>query len=107
MALALTLALLWPHVQWVLAHEGVTFKYVQEQGDGHIYFKGLVTFALSPILYWLPAWWWSALVGGLCAAPRRMCHGGGCCFVGLAKVGSPKGAKTHCSLWPLCLGRSV
>lgn len=70
MALALTLALLWPHVQWVLAHEGVTFKYVQEQGDGHIYFKGLVTFALSPILYWLPAWLVVVGVGGraLCRA---------------------------------------
>ena len=58
-------ALLWPHLQWVLAHEGVTFKYVQEQGDGHIYYKGWLTFALSPILYWLPAWLVVLGFGGL------------------------------------------
>jgi hypothetical protein len=65
LALALMLALLWPHAQWVLAHEGVTFKYVEEQGNGHLYYKGFVTFALAPILYWLPAWLVVVGVGGL------------------------------------------
>jgi len=53
----------WPHVQWVLEHGAVTFKYVEEQGDGEIYRKGLVTFALSPVLYWLPAWLTTVFVG--------------------------------------------
>jgi hypothetical protein len=65
LAVALTLALLWPHVQWVMARDGVTFKYLEEQGDGQIYYKGLVTFALSPLLYWLPAWLVVVGVGGL------------------------------------------
>ena len=64
LALALLLTLLWPHVQWVLAHDGVTFKYVEEQGNGHIYHKGLLTFALSPVLYWLPAWAVVVALGG-------------------------------------------
>ncbi len=65
LALALMLALMWPHAQWVMAHDAVTFKYVEEQGNGHIYFKGFVTFALAPILYWLPAWLVVVGVGGL------------------------------------------
>jgi len=56
LALVLTCALMWPHLAWVLAHDGVTFKYLEEQGNGHLYYKGLVTFALSPVLYWFPAW---------------------------------------------------
>lgn len=55
---------MWPHVQWVLAHDLVTFKYVEEQGTGHVYRKGLLTFALSPILYWLPAWLTTVFIGG-------------------------------------------
>jgi len=65
LSLALLLALLWPHAHWVLAHDGVTFKYVEEQGNGHIYYKGFVTFGLAPILYWLPAWLVVVGVGGL------------------------------------------
>ena len=64
-ALGLMLVLLWPHIEWVLAHNGVTFKYVEEQGNGHLYYKGLLTFALSPILYWLPAWLVVVSMGGL------------------------------------------
>lgn len=65
LAVAAMLALLWPHVQWVLAHEGVTFKYVEDQGNGHLYYKGLLTFALSPLLYWLPGWLVVVGIGGL------------------------------------------
>jgi hypothetical protein len=54
---------LWPHAQWVWAHDMITFKYVEDQGTGHVYRKGLLTFALSPILYWLPAWLATVFVG--------------------------------------------
>jgi len=30
--------LMWPHLAWVLAHDGVTFKYLEEQGNGHLYY---------------------------------------------------------------------
>jgi len=53
----------WPHVQWVLAHGDVTFKYVEEQGDGQMDRKALLSFALSPLLYWLPAWLVTVFVG--------------------------------------------
>ncbi len=54
---------LWPHVQWVLEHDAVTFKYVEEQGTEQVYLKGLLTFALAPLLYWLPAWLTTVFVG--------------------------------------------
>lgn len=61
----------WPHVQWVLEHGAVTFKYVEEQGDGQIYRKGLLTFALSPLLYWLPAWLTTVFVGAWALHQRQ------------------------------------
>ncbi len=65
LALGLMVLLLWPHALWVWEHGGVTLKYVEDQGSGHVYQKGLLTFALSPILYWLPAWLVVVWVGGL------------------------------------------
>jgi hypothetical protein len=55
---------MWPHVQWVMAHDMVTLQYVEEQGNGHIYKQGLWGFALSPLMYWLPAWLVTVFVGG-------------------------------------------
>eukprot|EP01030_Chromulinospumella_sphaerica_P006512 gene6512-6368_t len=61
---------MWPHAQWVMAHDMVTLKYMDEQGGAQIYKQGLAGFALSPILYWLPAWLVTVFVGGraLCKA---------------------------------------
>lgn len=73
LALALLLALVWPHAQWVWQHDGVTLQYVEEQGNGQIYYKGLLTFALSPLLYWLPAWCVVVVMGGQALArPQPM-----------------------------------
>lgn len=65
LALGFMCVLLWPHALWVWEHHGVTLKYVEEQGNGHVYYKGLLTFALSPVLYWLPAWLVVVGVGGV------------------------------------------
>lgn len=70
LSLLVFLLAVWPHAQWVLSHDMVTLKYMDEQGDGKIYKQGLVGFAMSPLLYWLPAWWVTVFVGGqaLCKA---------------------------------------
>lgn len=45
-----------PHLQWLRMHDFVTLRYVGEQGDGHIVWRHILRFALSPILYWCLPW---------------------------------------------------
>ena len=66
--------LLSPHLHWVIQHEWVTFKYMQEQGAGSVDLKGLLSFSLSPLFYWLPAWLTTVGMGAWTlrrAQPRR------------------------------------
>ncbi|TDR32548.1 glycosyltransferase family 39 protein [Hydromonas duriensis] len=58
-SLVLFLIFLMPHLQWVKAHDYITFKYAEEQGDGHVSIKHLISFAASyyyyAVLLWLAA----------------------------------------------------
>ena len=47
---------LMPHLYWLSLHDFVTLRYVGEQGDGHVAWRHIVRFALSPILYWCLPW---------------------------------------------------
>lgn len=56
LAVVLFLLLLTPHFLWVQAHDYITFKYAEEQGDGGVSFKHIFSFALSYYYYALLLW---------------------------------------------------
>lgn len=46
-----------PHLNWLMAHDGVTLRYVGEQGgETGVNWHLLLKFALSPTAYWLLPW---------------------------------------------------
>ncbi|MGH8461515.1 MAG: glycosyltransferase family 39 protein [Stenotrophobium sp.] len=45
-----------PHMQWVFHHDFVTFKYVEEQGEGYVDYSQIVRFFFAPLLYWGIPW---------------------------------------------------
>ena len=72
-ALLVFAAVLTPHVLWVRSHDWITLTYAMEQGDGHVNWKYVVRFALSPLFYWLPGWLAVTLVYAV--QQRRMVGG--------------------------------
>ena len=63
---------LWPHIQWLQAHDFVTLHYVSEQGsDDGTNWRMLAKFAIAPIGYWLVPW---LLCTALCV-PQSMSLG--------------------------------
>jgi hypothetical protein len=57
LALAVFVACLLPHLLWLQAHEGVTLRYVGEQGsDDGVSWRMVLKFALAPVGYWLLPW---------------------------------------------------
>ncbi|MEJ7138748.1 glycosyltransferase family 39 protein [Amphibiibacter pelophylacis] len=52
LALAVCLLALSPHMAWLVHHEGLPLKYVEDQGDGRIGGVNLLKFALGPLMYW-------------------------------------------------------
>ena len=68
MALGVCALLMWPHVQWLVAHDYPSITYVEKHGDGQVHWKFFLTFMAAPVLYWLPAWL-TAVVAALRATP--------------------------------------
>ncbi|RTL28905.1 MAG: glycosyl transferase [Burkholderiales bacterium] len=51
-----------PHAQWQMSHQWASVAYVGEQGDGHVAWKELWHFTLSPLIYWGLAWLVTAML---------------------------------------------
>lgn len=45
-----------PHVAWLIPRGFPTLVYAEEQGAGAVSWGYLAEFALSPLIYWMPAW---------------------------------------------------
>ena len=56
LALAVFALALWPHLDWVAQHGWATLAYAADQNGGQTVWRHVLRFALSPLLYWLPAW---------------------------------------------------
>ena len=69
LALGVFALALWPHVDWVARHGWATLAYAADQNGGQTVWRHVLRFALSPWLYWLPAW--LALCLAHAAARRR------------------------------------
>lgn len=61
-ALAVFALALAPHVAWMLARGPATLGYALDQGGGSVGWRHLLSFALAPLFYWLPAWLGVALL---------------------------------------------
>ncbi len=73
LALAVFALALWPHLDWVAQHGWATLAYAADQNGGQTVWRHVLRFALSPLLYWLPAW--LALCLAHAAAGRREAGG--------------------------------
>ncbi|MDO5653977.1 MAG: glycosyltransferase family 39 protein, partial [Brachymonas sp.] len=56
LALAVLALFLTPHLRWLQQHDYITLRYAQEQGAGGTNWKYVFKFAVTPVIYWLPAW---------------------------------------------------
>ena len=62
LVLLVFVACLVPHLRWEMAHQWVSFRYVQQHGVPEVVWGDFWRFMLSPWLYWLPAWLGAALL---------------------------------------------